>query len=119
MAVAVMLKTPAQSFCTNTALSAYADGNNISSVCISFIDSYPNSEEVRPQGCKVDIAPRARRDSLALSAQMTCGTGNMCCAITTTRPAVVDVVGLRRHSDKVDCNSGVVPVNRWVYICVA
>ena len=115
---AVMLKTPAQLFCTSTALCVSAAGSNISFVFTSFIASFLNSEAVRPQGCKAAIAPRARRGNHVHSAQMTCGIDNMCCAIITIPQVAVDVVGLPRLNDKVDCSSGAAPVNLWVYICV-
>ena len=119
MAAAVMLRTPAQLCCTSTALCVSADGSNISSVCASFIASSPNSEALRPQGCKAAIAPRARRGNHAPSARMTCGIDNMCCAITIIPQVAVDVVGLLRLNVKVDCSSGAALVNRWVYIYVA
>ena len=90
-------------------------------LCVStnFIALCPNSAELRPQGCKVAIAPRARSDNPALNALMTCGTGNTSCVVIIIQRDVVDVVGRRRLNGKVACSSGVVLVNRWVYICGA
>ena len=117
-AAAGMLKTPAHLLFTFTALCAFAAGSIIYFVCTNFIASFLNSEAVRPQGFMAAIAPRARRGNLVSSAPMTSGIDNMCCGIITIQQVAVDVDGPPRPSDKVDCNSGAAPVNRWVFICV-
>ena len=118
MAAAVMLRTPAQLSYTSIALCLFAAGSSILFVSTRFIASCLSSEEVRPQGCKAAIAPRARRDSHALRELMTCGIVNMCCDITFTQQVAVAVVDLLRLSGKVDCSSGGALVNRSVCTCV-
>ena len=111
--------TPAQLSYTIIVPCAFAAGNSILFVCTSFIASSPNSEELRPQGCKVAIAPRAPSGNPARNALMKCGTGNMSCVIIIIQRDVVDVVGRRRLNGKVACSSGVGLVIRWVFICGA
>ena len=114
-----MLMTPAQLSYTSSVPCAFAAGNSILFACASFIASFPNSAELRPQGCKVAIAPRARSGNPARNAPMTCGTGNMPCVIIIIQRDVVDAVGLRRLNGKVGCSSGVDLDIRWVFICGA
>ena len=109
--------TPAQSSYTIIVPCAFAAGNIILRVSTHFIALSPNSEEPRPQGCTVAIAPRATGGNPVRNAPMICGTSNMSCGIIIIQRDVVDVVARLKPRGKIVCSSGVGLVSLYLFIC--